>query len=140
VALSAFDDPLRAPTHEELATTLGPAARLWFELIAETGRLTDGVTEAWTFTSAKNGWSMRLVRGTRVLVYMTPQAGALLVGVVLGEKAIGSATEADAVSKRTLEVLAAAPRYAEGRGVRIHVRTEDDLAVANDLVRIKVGR
>ncbi len=140
MALSAFDDPTNPPTPEGLDATLGPAAHAWTELIADVRLHAGELTETWAFASAKFGWSLRLVQQKRVLVYLTPQAGRLLVGVVLGEKAIARTEAAGLASKRTLEVLDAAPRYAEGRGVRVPVETEDDLAVAIELTRIKIGR
>ena len=139
MALSAFDDPTRAPTPDELDSALGPAARLWPGLIAAVHCDTGELTETWAF-GAKSGWSMRLVQKERNLVHMTPQAGRMLVGVVLGEKAIARAEAAGLASARTLEVAAAAPRYAEGRGIRFEVETDEDLAVAMELARIKIGR
>ena len=139
MALSAFDDPARAPTPDELDAALGHAARLWAELIAAVHRDTGDLTETWAF-GAKSGWSLRLVRKERNLVHMTPQAGRMLVGVVLGEKAIARAEAAGLASARTLDVADAAPRYTEGRGVRFPVETDEDLVVAMELARIKIGR
>ena len=140
MALIAFDDPARPPTREELDAALGPGARLWAGLVAavrhHAGEVTD---ERWVF-GARHGWSMRLVGGERILVYMTPQAGQMMVGVVLGEKAIARAEAAGLASERTLEVVAEAPRYAEGRGIRLQVATDDDLATAIELARMKLGR
>jgi hypothetical protein len=140
VAISAFGDPATSPTPETLAATLGPAAPWWSALLEDVCAHAGGVTEAWACTSARTGWSMRILHGDRVLAYLTPRSGSLLVGVVLGEKAIGAATAAGLASERTLATLAAAPRYAEGRGVRIPVETEEDLEVAKQLVRIKLQR
>jgi len=139
VALSAFDDPARAPTPDEVDAALGHAARLWAELVAAVHRDTGELTETWAF-GAKSGWSLRLVQKERNLVHMTPQAGRMLVGVVLGEKAIARAEAAGLASARTLEVAAAAPRYAEGRGIRFPVETDEDLVVVMELARIKLGR
>ena len=140
MALSAFVDATGPPTPAELDATLAAAARPWAELVAEVSRHAGDVTATWGFTSAKYGWSMRLVQGRRTLVYLTPQAGRMLVGVVLGEKAIAVAEAAGIMSGRTLEVVAAAPRYAEGRGVRFTVESDVDLEVALELARIKLGR
>jgi hypothetical protein len=140
VALSAFDDPAQGPTPDELEPVLGPAARCWSDLIAEVRRHAGTIEETWRFSGPKYGWSMRLVEGKRVIVYLTPQAGQVLVGVSLGEKAIAAAEAAGLASARTLEIVAAAPRYPEGRGVRTPVATGDDLAVAIELARIKLGR
>ncbi len=139
MALSAFDDPTSPPTPDELDALLGPCSRLWAELVAAVRRHAGGSTETWVF-GAKYGWSMRLVRRERNLLHLTPQAGRMLVGVALGEKAIARAEAAGLASGRTLEVVAAAPKYAEGRGVRFEVATDEDLAVAVELARIKLGR
>jgi hypothetical protein len=140
VALSAFDDPAGPPAPAELAATLGEAARHWAGLIADVRLHAGDVTERWVFGGPKYGWSMRLMRGERVLVHMTPQAGHLLVGVVLGEKAIAAGVAAGLASERTIAVVEAAPRYAEGRGVRFSVETDDDLGVARELARLKLAR
>lgn len=140
MALSAFDDPATPPTPETLAATLGPAAAWWSALLDDVRAQAGEITEAWACSSAKAGWSMRVLRGDRVLAYLTPRSGSMLVGVVLGEKAIAAATAAGIVSERTLAVVEAAPKYAEGRGVRIAVASEADLEVATELVRIKLAR
>jgi hypothetical protein len=139
VALSAFGDPMAAPSAGTLAEVLGEAAAWWSALVDGTRAIAGEISEAWSFGGPRTGWSMRLLRGDRVLAYLTPQAGKFLVGVVLGEKAIAAAT-AGLASEGTLAVVEAAPRYAEGRGVRIIVETEADLAVATELARIKILR
>ena len=140
MALSAFDDPARPPTEADLAAILGPAMPLWTELVADVAHHAGDIVETWRHGGAKYGWSMRLVRKDRNLLYLTPQAGTFLVGVALGEKAIAAAEAAGIASPRTLEVVAAAPKYAEGRGVRSPVASDEDLAVATELARIKLSR
>jgi hypothetical protein len=140
VALSVFSDPSRAPTPEELVAVLGPAAPLWASLVDEVRAMAGELVEAWHFGGAAYGWSLRLSRGGRNLVYLTPREGAFLVGVALGGKAIAVAEAAGTVSPRTGEVIDAAPRYAEGIGVRFEVASAADLGVARELARIKVGR
>ena len=110
------------------------------KLVADVASHAGELTEAWYYGGAKYGWSMRLIRKDRNLVYLTPQPGAFLVGVALGEKAISAAEAAGIASTRTLEIVAAAPKYAEGRGVRYPVASDDDLAVARELARIKLAR
>ena len=140
MAMSAFDDPAAPPSPAELAAVLGAAAPRWPMLVDDVRAHAGEVTETWMFGGPKVGWSMRLLRGERVLVHMTPQTGRLLVGVVLGEKAIAAGTAAGLASERTLAIVEAAPRYAEGRGVRIAVETGDDLDVARELALLKLAR
>jgi hypothetical protein len=139
VALSAFEDPDRPPSADELVAVLGPAAAYWDELVADVRGRAGEAVERWCHGGARSGWSCRLTLGERVLVYLTPQAGAMLVGVVVGEKAIERARAAGIASEATLAAVDAAPRYAEGRGVRVTVRTPHDLAMAKELARIKLG-
>ncbi|HYO42901.1 MAG TPA: DUF3788 family protein, partial [Candidatus Limnocylindrales bacterium] len=93
MAISAFDDPDTPPTPETLASTLGAAtAARWAALLDDVRAIAGDVTHRWGFSSPKAGWTMRILAGDRVLAYVTPRAGSILVGVVLGEKAIATAT------------------------------------------------
>jgi hypothetical protein len=85
------------------------------------------------------GWSLRLKRGKQVVLYMTPQTGAFLAGIVLGEKAVRTAHESD-VTRAVLTIIDRAPRYAEGRGIRIRVATRSDLRVVQQLAALKMRR
>jgi hypothetical protein len=140
MALSSFADPARPPAPDALEAALGQAAPLWSAVVADVRDLAGDLNETWSFSGARFGWSMRLVQRGRNLVYLTPREGCVLVGVALGAKAIAAAEAAGVVSVRTREIVAAAPTYAEGRGIRFEVATADDLAVARELARIKLGR
>jgi hypothetical protein len=140
MSLSAFGDPTGPPALEAVRAVLGTAAAGWTELVFDVRAAAGTLDETWSYGGPKFGWSMRLVQGKRVLVYLTPQAGQVLVGVVLGDKAIAAAEASGVASTRTLDIAKAAPKYAEGRGVRIPVATDDDLVVAKELARIKLGR
>jgi len=58
--------------------------------------------------------------------------------VVLGEKAVAAAL-GRGLSARAAAVVEAAPRYAEGRGIRVEVAAEDDAAVVEELVAAKMA-
>ena len=70
---------------------------------------------------------------------MTPQLGHFMVGVVLGERAAKAAHEAG-LPDGVLALIDNAPAYAEGRGIRVPVTSEDDLAPVRQLVAIKLAR
>ena len=61
-----------------------------------------------------------------------------LVGFALGEKAVRAAHEA-ALPTSLLAVIDEAPKYAEGRGVRIEVRTKKDLDAVRKLAAVKMA-
>ena len=138
MALSAFDDEAGPPEACELASVLGRASELWDELVQHVAQTYPPVTEAWNHGGDKFGWSLRLKRKDRILLYLTPQTGQFLLGVVLGELACERAHEEPAPDA-VLEAIDAAPRYGEGRGIRIPVRTKDDVAVALALAALKLG-
>lgn len=136
MALSAFDDKAHPPDAAEVRGALGAAWKAWSALIelceAEIGPL----EEVWGFTSKSTGWGMRLVRGKRVLVYMTPREGSFLVSLALGEKAVAAARAAK-LPAAVLEAIDAAPKYAEGRGVRVEVETLAQVKPLAKLAAIK---
>jgi hypothetical protein len=138
MALSAFDDGTRQPTPDELAAVLGTAAAAWATLVRHIGERYPPITELWSFAGAKWGWSLRLKRKDRVILYLTPQAGQFQLGVVLGEKAVAAA-RASGLPEPVLALIDGAPRYAEGRGIRFAVTDEPGVQVGAQLAAIKMG-
>lgn len=139
MALSVFDSGRAAPKPAELAVTLGRSAPHWESLIAWSGEAHAPIREVWKDAGAKFGWSLRLVRGERVVLYLIPQAGHFLVGVVLGVAAEAAARKRG-LPQPVLDLLDAAPRYAEGRGIRVPVRTRAGLAAIRVLVDAKLAK
>ena len=120
MAFSAFDDSACPPNPDALPPVLGPTVHLWSELLARALPLCAPSSELWTHGGARSGWSLRLKQGDRVILYLTPHVSSFSVGVVLGERASQAALSAT-LPTLAREALEAAPRYAEGRGVRIAV-------------------
>lgn len=94
--------------------------------------------EEWAFAGKSTGWGLRLKHGERVIVYMTPKAGSFLVSFALGEKAAAAAL-ASRMPARLRTAIEDAPRYAEGRGVRLDVRGTREVPALARLARIKHG-
>ncbi len=138
MALSALDDPKTTPTDGAVANVLGKAAPVWVALKDDLCREFAPLDEVWAFAGAKFGWSLRLKRGKRVIVYLTPCAGHFLVSFVLGEKACAAAC-AEKLPRPIVESIATAPKYAEGRGFRIPVRAAKDMRGIRELVAIKLA-
>jgi len=59
-----------------------------------------------------------------------------MIGVVFGDKAFSAAMNSF-LPKRIKTELQAAKKYAEGRGIRVTVKSEEDLEVAKLLTEIK---
>jgi hypothetical protein len=139
MALSIFDDKTLPPTREALEAALGRAAGIWFALVANAQRSCGPLSEEWSFAGTAYGWSFRLKQKKRVVVYMTPCRDCFLASFALGEKACAAARTAQ-LAPSILALIEKAPRYAEGRGVRIPVRRKSDLASVEKLVAIKLGQ
>jgi hypothetical protein len=138
VALSALDDRSVPPTDRALREVLGRAAALWTALEADLQAAHGPLAREWNFAGAKYGWSMRLRQKKRVLVYMTPGRSSFLASFALGEAACRAARE-QGLPAPMLALIDAAPKYAEGRGVRIPVRTRRDLDGILRLAAIKAA-
>lgn len=138
MALSAFDDASRPPRAGELAAVLGPAYSLWKELPRSVAARLGPVSKEWGYTSKSTGWGVRLKRKDRIILYMTPCRGFFLASFALGEAAVRAAHESG-LPAPVLGILDAAKKYAEGRGVRLEVRTADDVRNVVELAVIKAA-
>lgn len=134
---AAFADQSSRPTPKALARMLGRTSGLWTQLIAHLQAEYGPLVEEWHFGKAY-GWSFRLKRQKGALVYLTPRRGHFLASFALGEKACAAAKDAG-LPGAIVEILDAAPTYAEGRGVRIPVRTARDRASVETLTALKVN-
>jgi hypothetical protein len=139
MASSAFGDRTKPPDVVDFVETLGTAAELWASLVKHVVTTSGPTTERWGFAGEKVGWSARLLQGGRIVVYLTPQRRAFTVGVVLGERALAAAA-ASRLPKAARAALRAAPRHAEGRGVRLQVRSAAGLRAAMALIDLKLSQ
>jgi hypothetical protein len=138
MALSAFDDKTHIPEPAELAAKLGRSARYWDALIADFEQTYAPLARDWSFSGAKYGWSLRLKQKKRAVVYLAPGEGQFLASFALGEKAVAALQGADLPAK-VVEIVDTVPRYAEGRGVRIPVRTKADLQAVKTIAAAKMS-
>lgn len=136
MALSALSDKSREPTDDALRSVLGKVHPIWCSLIEAVASQISPLTRVWGFTSKSTGWGLRLRHNDRVILYMTPQSGRFLVSFALGEKAVASARE-QKLPTDMLKVIEAAPRYAEGRGVRLEISKASQVPPLAILARIK---
>jgi len=134
--LSALTDKSNEPTEQNLRDVLGKAFETWELLIRTVDERIGPISGVWGYTSTNTGWGLRVRQKDRIILYMTPQSGRFLVSFALGEKAAAAAHR----SKLPAELLAAidgAPRYAEGRGVRLEVSKKRQIPSLAMLAQIK---
>jgi hypothetical protein len=138
MALSAFHDKSKLPRDDDLAAMLGSTFAFWNELKNLIALRFASLSIEWVFTSEKRGWGLRLKREKRAVLYMTPCKGYFLVSFALGEKAVKAAHESD-LPISVLKTIDDAKKYAEGRGVRLEVRSAEDIRNVEKLAVIKMS-
>jgi hypothetical protein len=133
---NAFIGRKTQPSARDLAAALGDSLDAWNELTAWlTGK---GIsTKEWHSISPKYGWAIRPKLKSRTILYMGPCAGCFRVSFVLGDRAVAAANASD-LPKAILKEIAGARRYAEGTGIRLLVKSTEDLASIRTLVDIKL--
>ncbi len=132
----AFIGQAQEPTDLELAVTLGAVKPLWDQLIDELTREYK-LTREWNSYSLKAGWSLRLKREARNIVYLSPSKSGLMASFALSDTATQTA-RASRFSKHVLKIISEAKKYAEGTAVRIVVSGPADVAVVKMLAKIKL--
>lgn len=137
MSLSGLTDASHEPMPAEVSGLLGEAASRWERLIAGIAEKHAPVSEVWNHGGPKTGWTLRLKRKDRIIAYLIPQHGNFLVGLVLGERAHAAAGSL-ALPTTVRALIEAAPRYAEGRGFRVPVTTDEDAAAVLALVAEKM--
>lgn len=134
---SIFEDKAHRPTEEDLAERLGKTYTLWVtirQMVLD--KYPTGI-ESWNYPGAKFGWSYRINDKKRAILYLLPRDRFFKVAFVFGDKAVDELLQSP-VSKDTLQQLADAPRYAEGRGIRIDIRKKGDIRDIAALVDAKL--
>lgn len=139
MALSAFADKAHSPEPDELAKTLGRTSKLWARIVSDIARDYDPIAENWSFAGEKYGWSMRLKRKDRVVLYLIPQVKSFLAAIVLGEKAVAATRQQD-LPDHVRKLIDSARPYVEGRGIRLPVTSRNDLDVIHKLVSAKMSK
>lgn len=138
MALSAFADGSQEPRSSELQKVLGRSGARWNELVERIEAEYPPLAIDWGYAGAKWGWVLRLKQKKRTVLRMTPRERHFLVGFVLGEKA-AEAARAVPLSDSVLAAIDEAPKYPEGRGVLLEVRTKKDLESVIRLARVKMA-
>ena len=135
---NAFIGRAEPPTDRELAAALGPAQLTWDKLLTVLARECGAEVHEWNSYSPKAGWSLRVKRKTRTIVWLGPREGAFIAAFILGDKALQAARAAK-LPQRIVKIMNAAPKYPEGTGVRIEVKAPRDIEPLKRLAAIKLA-
>jgi hypothetical protein len=118
-------------------SALGRAYPMWAGIVRVVGELASPLDVAWRPSKIAFGHVCLLRHKKRTLLYLLPEEARVTVAIVLGERAYGLAM-ASTLSAAVKKSLSEARPYAEGRGIRVPVKTARDLATIRKLVAIKM--
>lgn len=135
---NAFIYQPRQPTDADLAGALGPAKAIWDHLLADLAGQFDVKVHEWKCYSPKWGWSLRVKCKARTIIWLSPEKNRFNVLFILGEKAVRTARRTR-LPQRIVKALDSAPKYPEGTGVRLAVRSARDIASLKKLAAIKLA-
>ena len=136
---NAFIGKVDRPTDAEVADVLGAKAKLWNEFIHWMSEKEGVSDQEWKgVVVRKYGWSLRLKKKGRNIVYLSPGRGCFMTAFLLSSKALDEAKHVN-LPKAVQDALATAPRYPEGNGVRLLVQRVGDLGAIRKIAAIKTA-
>jgi hypothetical protein len=118
---------------------LGPAVVIWDGIVQALQADHGELEPDWKPSKSDFGSMCALKLGKRTVVYLTPETDAVLVAVVLGERATTAAL-AGRLPEAVKTLLREARPYAEGRGIRLRATKVADVKVVRELVSLKLSR
>ncbi len=107
-------------------------------MLADLAQEYGAYVQEWNSYSPKAGWSLRVKRKARTIVWLGPREGSFIAAFILGDKPM-QAARAGKLPQRIVKIMNAAPKYPEGTSVRITMKTPKDLAVVKTLAAIKLA-
>jgi hypothetical protein len=134
---SIFTDKSKTPTETDLKKSLGNTYQHWKHLVEFTHKYASTSTNEWHYSGDKYGWSFRIRDSKRVLIYLLPRDKFFKTAFVFGQKATDEIL-AGTASESIKNELSSAKVYAEGRGIRIEVKSKAVLKDIERLITIKL--
>ncbi len=137
MSASVFDDKAVKPDNNALLNVLGKTGKHWQKIRSNLENEYGELIEDWKYYGQKTGWLLKVLRKKRNLFFCIPLKGSFRIAFVFGEKAINAVQSSDLPEAIKLE-LKNARKYAEGRGLRIDVKSAKNVKNIRKLVEIKV--
>lgn len=129
---NAFIGRATKPRDADVAAAVGSAKKLWDRAVSELEAEYELKPE-WNSFSVKYGWSLRMKKKDRNIVYLSAYEGGFAAQSILGEKALAAAR-----ANLPASVFDGAKKYPEGTAIRVEMRSVADLAVVKKLVEAKM--
>lgn len=134
---SVFIDKTIVPDDQQLAAVLGKTYPYWNLVENYTFLKYPSAESKWSFPGQKYGWSYSIRDKKRAIVYLLPRDNYFKAAFVFGQKASDKILGSD-ISDAIKRDLSAARVFAEGRGIRVDIRSKDILSDIKKLIDIKL--
>jgi hypothetical protein len=138
MANKIFLDKSNKPDEQSLLKALGAKYKYWQEIRRTLDQEYQGLVEEWKYYGQKSGWTLKLLYKKRNLFFFAPYDTYFIIAFVFGDKAVAAIEKSD-LPKDMIEELVNAKKYIEGRGLRIIVKTRNDIKHIKKLVEIKIN-
>jgi hypothetical protein len=138
MAEGVFPDSTRKPVSAELERELGRSWQAWQALGDWLSERFSPLTEEWRYAGAQWGWSLRVKRKKRTILYLLPCRKYFRVTLILGEKAVQKAQRLE-LPEPVLVQIRDAKKYPEGRVLRFEIRFKRELPAIEQLVGAKMS-
>ncbi len=134
---SVFIDKNIKPDNKIVADTLGSSYKLWEKIKISLTTNYGNLNEDWKFYGQKIGWTLKLLYKKRNLFFLTPYENYFQIAFVFGDKAVAVIEKSD-LPENIIDEIINARKYAEGRGLRIPVKKQNDVKIVLKLAEIKI--
>ncbi|MCP3918894.1 MAG: DUF3788 domain-containing protein [bacterium] len=132
-----WNERSKKPTGAALARALGKNKKHWDAIDEHVANGCEGLECEWKFYGAKHGWTYKVTRRKKAVLYMIPHGKTFTASMALREKAIEAARGSN-LPRELVAEIEAAKAYPEGRPARIEVTSQKKVGIVKKLIAIKL--
>lgn len=132
-----FNDKSVKPTEKMLKDSLGVSYKYWNSIKCFLVEQFDSINEEWKYYNPKSGWVLKVLLKKRNLFFFFAADKHFRIAFVFGEKAYQVILKSS-LPKKIIDEIKGAIKYAEGRGLRIEVKSPKEVDLIKQLIMIKV--
>jgi hypothetical protein len=134
---NVFMDKAKKPDNTDLKSALNKTYILWTSITEYVNSKNLLFINEWYYPGVKYGWAFRIKNSKRTIVYLLPRKNYFKVAFVFGQKATDIILQSNLSDEIKLN-LKSARVYAEGRGIRIEIKSKTILKDIKKLIDIKL--
>ena len=125
------------PGDNDLAEAPGKAKNIWDDIIEHLEQSYSDLFQEWKKSGKKYSWVIRLATKKKVVVYLIPESAYFQAAFILGPKAVEAVRGSD-LPATVKDEVENAKQYAEGRPLRMNIKTAADLKLAKKISAVKM--